>query len=459
MKKPKSLAFRLILYASGWSMAALVVTGLFLSSLFRETVERNFDEYLGVFLKGLVANVEVSDDDKLYIDQDLAEPRFGFPLSGWYWQVMHTKLPLQPVLASPSLLEHRLNLPPWTAADRKKGHRSFNIRGPDNENLHVVEREIILPGSEDKYVFTVAGDTASSEMERSRFNGTLFAALFILGLSLVTAVFLQVRLGLRPLRQIQKSLSAIRSGKEERLKGEFPAEIMPLAREMNALLAHNQEIVERARTHVGNLAHALKTPLSVLTNEADSGSGAFARLVKQQTLNMREQVDLYLDRARVAARASIIGSSTDIGPVLESLVRVLSRINEEKAIEVELDCPAELKFRGEKQDLEEISGNLLDNAFKWARRNIIISATLIEDDDYGPMVRICFEDDGPGLLDHQLAEAMQRGERLDESKPGSGLGLSIVSDVTSLYKGRFYLEKSSLGGLKAVLELPLADKS
>ncbi len=454
---PRSLALRLILYAAGWSIAALLVTGIVLSSVYRETVERNFDIYLRVFLKGLIANIEVSDTGGLVLEQSLAEPRFDFPLSGWYWQVMRAKLPLQPVQASPSLLEFRLRLPHWTKAETQAGEREYFMPGPDGRTLRVVEQMIILPGSDEKFIFTVAADNQEILERTADFNGTLIAALALLGLGLIAAVLLQVKMGLRPLKKIRDSLSAIRSGDEDKLHGEFPPEIDPLVKELNTLLDYNHEIIERARTQVGNLAHALKTPLSVLTNEADANPGPLARKISEQTRVMRDQVNHYLDRARVAARANIIGASTPVEPVLEAILRVLNRVNEEKGIDSSLECDGELKFRGEQQDLEEMAGNLVDNAFKFAKTTIKVSVEKIEIDEKDQAyLRINIEDDGPGLPEQSLETALKRGERFDESKPGSGLGLSIVTDIATLYKGSFRLEQSRLGGLNAVLILPLA---
>lgn len=452
----RSLALRLFLHAAGWSIVALVITGFVLSSLFRETVEKNFDNYLNVYLKGLSANIEVEKGD-LVLTQNLTELRFEFPLSGWYWQVMEAKFPLQPVYASPSLLEFRLQLKPWTEEEIQAESRAYFLTGPGDRTLRVVERRIYLPGSDSPYVFTVAGDNSQTSEVMATFNRTLIITLAILGVGLMAAVLLQVKLGLQPLREIRRSLEAIRSGKEQRLKGEFPREIAPLARELNVLIDNNREVIERARTHVGNLAHALKTPLSVLTNEADANPGKLATKVAEQTRVMRDQVNHYLDRARVAARANVIGSSTNVEPVVEGILRVLNRVNEHKGIDAGLTCPEGVKFRGEKQDLEEMVGNLVDNAFKWADQAIAVTVLPEEtDEDGGKFIHVFIEDDGPGLPEESLKTALKRGRRFDESKPGSGLGLSIVADIASLYKGSFALEISDLGGLKAILRLPAA---
>lgn len=222
------------------------------------------------------------------------------------------------------------------------------------------------------------------------------------------------------------------------------------------LLDHNAQVVDRARTHVGNLAHALKTPLSVLTNEAVSpgDSAQLAETVRRQTGLMRRQVDHYLVRARAAASGSVLGARASVAGVSEDLVRTLKRIHRDRDYDVTITCPEGLDFRGEKQDLEELLGNLLDNAFKWAEGRISLSAAPVQDDP--GRLTITVEDDGPGLTEEERARVLKRGARLDESVPGSGLGLSIVDDISGLYDGAFKLDASPLGGVKAVLTLPRA---
>jgi len=275
----------------------------------------------------------------------------------------------------------------------------------------------------------------------------------VLGLGLVVATLFQVRFGLAPLRAIRHDLAAIRSGDAERLEGELPTEIRPLQQELNALIQSNREIVDRARTHVGNLAHALKTPLSVITNEAREKDGPLAGKVIEQAELMRNQITHHLDRARVAARSGAIGDITDVDGVLNGLKRALDRIYEGRALELDVRSDAELKFQGEKQDFEEMVGNLLDNACKWAKSRVWVTATRAGG---AANFEVLVDDNGPGLTEAERERAVKRGQRLDETKPGSGLGLSIVAELAHLYKGRFELEPSPHGGLRARLELPAA---
>jgi signal transduction histidine kinase len=278
----------------------------------------------------------------------------------------------------------------------------------------------------------------------------------LLALGLALAVFVQERLGLRPLRAMRANLLAIRQGEATELKGEYPAEITPVAEELNLLIQSNAEIVERARTQVGNLAHALKTPLSVLTNEAAGQETPLAAKVTEQAGLMRDQVNLYLDRARRAARAQGLGALTEVKPVLDALARTLERINRDKGMSIAVDCPDGLKFRGERQDLEEMVGNLLDNACKWANARVAVAARPEAAVAGRSLLALTVDDDGPGLEPAQREAALKRGERLDETKPGSGLGLSIVRETATMYNGSVRLERSSLGGLRAVLVLPSA---
>jgi signal transduction histidine kinase len=320
--------------------------------------------------------------------------------------------------------------------------------------LRVVEREIRPAGAQSApYSYAVAGDAAEIDKDLAEFRMMLIAALGVLGLGLVVATLFQVRFGLSPLRAIRHDLAAIRSGDAERLEGELPTEIRPLQQELNALIQSNREIVDRARTQVGNLAHALKTPLSVITNEARERDDPLASKVVEQAELMRTQITHHLDRARVAARAGAIGDTTDVDGVLKGLKRALDRIYESRALELTVEASPGLKFQGEKQDFEEMVGNLLDNACKWARSRVRAEARRVEGADRFTVV---VDDDGPGLTKAELAKVVKRGQRLDETKPGSGLGLSIVSDLAHLYEGRLELEPSSEGGLRARLELPAA---
>jgi len=451
-----SLAFRLIAGAALWSSLALLAGVILLSSIFRESVERSFDARLEVLLDNLITTTDVDDKNELVRLRDLSETRFDFAYSGWYWQIAPITQRL--ALRSRSLFDQSIDLTPAKDAPRTaNGVRAFNIEGPEDQSLRVLERRIMLPGYDVPISFAVAGDKAEMEEDIQSFNGMVFASMAALSFGIVVALLIQVRFGLRPLERVRRSLASIRSGKSTRLEGEFPTEIQPLAEEINSLLDGNREVLERARTHVGNLAHALKTPLSVLTNEARTNPGPFGDTVDRLTLTMREQVDHHLARARMAASANVLGARAPIAPVFARLTRALSRIYDERGIRITLvPVPEELRFRGEAQDLEEMAGNLLDNACKWASTLVEVRVALAPPRKGRRFFMLSVEDDGPGLPEEKRADALKRGGRLDETKPGSGLGLSIVTEIAELYGGELELADSSLGGLRANLYLPLA---
>jgi signal transduction histidine kinase len=450
-----SLAFRLFASAAAWTLVVLPVTAILLVSLYREAVERNFDARLNVYLTSLVASTTEGSGAKPKEPANLGEPIFTIPLSGWYWQIKPLDGAARPVFVSDSLLDQQLKLPSQNAVppDTSLTRRAY-ADGPEQQRLRVVEREIRPAGpNSTPYSYAVAGDAAEIDRDLAGFTTMLIAALAVLGLGLLVATFFQVRFGLQPLRAVRQDLAQIRSGEAEKLEGELPVEIRPLQQELNALIQSNREIVDRARTHVGNLAHALKTPLSVISNEARTHQGPLSDKVVEQAEIMRTQIAHHLDRARVAARSSVIGDITEVGGVLQALKRTLDRIYEERGLDLEVSCGDELRFQGEKQDFEEMIGNLLDNACKWARSRVKAEARRL---DGAASFMVVVDDDGPGLTGDERAKIGKRGQRLDESKPGSGLGLSIVADLAHLYKGRLELEPSPEGGLRARLELPAA---
>lgn len=449
-----SLAFRLVAGAALWSVIALLAGGLVLSTIFRSSVERSFDARLNVLLHSLIATTEVGADGEIERSRGLSETRFDLAYSGWYWQIW--PVAARPALRSRSLFDQSLDLTPGETTERNDvGLKIFDTLGPENQPLRVVERRVTLPGYDVPVAFAVAGDRTEMNVEIQGFNTWLFAAMAAMGAGLLVALLIQVRFGLRPLERVRHSLAQIRSGRATRLEGDFPLEIEPLADELNGLLESNREVLERARTHVGNLAHALKTPLSVLTNEAHSHKDPFGESVARMALQMREQIDHHLARARMAASANVLGAHTPVAPVLARIVRALDRIYAERGILIEIDCPEKAGFRGEAQDLEEVAGNLLDNACKWASAHVRMTVILDGATRKGrPFLLLRVEDDGPGLPEGAQKTVLKRGARLDETKPGSGLGLSIVTEIAELYGGELKLESSEMGGLKAELYLP-----
>ncbi|MCC6919403.1 MAG: sensor histidine kinase [Alphaproteobacteria bacterium] len=458
MLRLNSVAFRLFAAAAVVSLLGLVAGGWLLSNVFRASLERQLDERLLADMENLIAAAEPADNGTLAMMNLSPDQRYDTAFSGWYWQVTGQG-GRDDALTSRSLWDKGLNLP---QAEAEGGVVRGYTTGPEDQQLRYVVRRISFPdvgaltrGEAAKpkiYQFAVAADRSNSQAEAARFDTTLLWSLGALGVFLTIATLIQVRVGLSPLRVVKSRLTAIRAGKAQRLEGTFPAEIVPLVEELNALLTHNAEVVTRARTHVGNLAHGLKTPLSVLTNEAAQLRTPLADTVMKQAAVMRRQVDHYLTRARAAASADLIGVRTDVAPVLADLARTLDKVYGNKGVEYLAEAPEGLAFRGERQDLEEMAGNLMDNPGKWAATEVRATAAAVDG-----RLTLVVEDDGPGLTEAEIPRVLEKRERLDEKVPGSGLGLGIVRDIADLYGGALSLSRSAtLGGLSARLDLPLA---
>lgn len=455
-----SLALRLFATSAAWTLLALPLAGYIIYALYRDDVQLSFDAQLKKLLTQITIDSMSTMGDEPVNPPNLYEPLFEVTQSGWYWQIRPIDGAPGRTLVSPSLATAMLPSP----YDRKfptddTGTRWMNVPGPTGSTIRILEF-IDSPGHDPektKYSIMVAGPMDWFEETVTKFRTRLTSALSLVGLGLLAATVFQVRFGLLPLRRIERGLASIRSGQVERLEGQLPAEIEPLQTELNALIESNQDIIDRARTQVGNLAHALKTPLAVITNEARGDKTAFGTKVAEQAHLMRDQITHYLDRARIAARTNTIGRVTPVEPIAEALVRAIERIHMEKGISIDYTVQPGAKFQGEKQDLEEMLGNLLDNACKWGRSRVYLTAVVSNPDTTSRRkLRITVDDDGPGLSPEQRAKIGKRGLRLDESKPGSGLGLSIVSDLAASYRGKLRLDASEHGGLKAVIELPAA---
>ncbi|WP_397420848.1 sensor histidine kinase [Phenylobacterium sp.] len=451
-----SLARRLVLLAVGWSFAALVVTAVVLALLFQQAALRRFEQTLGVLVDNLIAG-------STYEGGALVAPAFTDAralrvYSGLYWTIAEPTKEGRLLTATParsrSLWDAELR-PPEDLLQRVRANPgrlvAFDAAGPQpGERLRGVARIATIDGHES--VFLAAEDRAPIDRDVRNFVAATALSFVVLGGGLILAVFAQVRIGLRPLFRLQGEVAAVRGGKADRVQEAYPAELEPLAQELNALVLHNQETVERQRTHVGNLAHALKTPISVMITEAGQRPGPLAEVVTRQAEVMRQQVDHHLRRARAAARAQGPGERTSVAEVLDELSRTLERIFQAKGVTIDWDAPDDLWFAGERQDLLEIAGNAMENAGKFGRRRVRVRA-----DGAGVgLLRLVIEDDGPGLSPDQREEVIQRGARLDESAPGSGLGLSIIDELARAYRGSLTLGASALGGLSVAIELPRA---
>jgi signal transduction histidine kinase len=450
-----SLGARLFLSAAICCAIVLIVAGIGLTTFYRRSAERGFDERLSVYIKELVADLAAPPETERQALGDLGEPRFDLPLSGWYWQIIRLDGERPNVRTSRSLVGGQLpKLLDQPIAPNSRGLRESYVSGPDDRPLRILEREIDV-GEDGRFTVAVAAPSDEIEGDIRDFRFALTMTFVLLGLALVASTIVQVRFGLRPLVRLGAAVGLVRTGETPRIVGQYPPDLAPLAGELNQLIDANHEILDRARTQVGNLAHALKTPLSVMLNEAEAGcsEGPLPQTVKTQAAVMRDQVQYYLDRARAAALSSALGGVTEIAPSLDALIRTFSKISAGRGITGRHSVPPKARFRGEKQDFEEILGNLLDNAFKWARSTVEVGLEPVQETAPG-RIALLIDDDGPGLPTEAMADVLKRGRRLDEATPGSGLGLSIVVDLAKLYGGELSLQRSPLGGLRVRLVLP-----
>ena len=455
--KNQSLVLRLVRGATMWALPLLLLTALTLTWLYRNTTYRSFDDPLVSAVTALIASADVQDN-QLTLTREPLDPRYQRALSGRYWLVgfLQDDGVIEPISASRSLLESTLVLPSAAVKDlqTQQGEEvRARIDGPDtDESLRLVARQVVLPNMNTPVVVMAAADSRAASRSILSFALTAIGLMLLISIGLVTAVFTQVRSGLKPLFELTDRVADVREGRAGQVDGAYPSEIQPLATELNSLITHNKDVVERARTHVGNLAHALKTPLAVLQNEAESSKKTSSEIVSRQTDVMKKQVDHHLRRARAAARGQAIGVSTDVTDTLGGLARTLARIYGQKNIDFDIDLMEGLVFRGAKRDLEEMAGNLMDNGCKWTKTSLEVRTFVNPEDETSFMVVV--SDDGPGMAEDQYSEALKRGARLDEATPGSGFGLAIVDDLAKAYKGSVALGKSDMGGLKVTLILP-----
>ena len=448
-----SLRLRLLAGTLFWIIISILVAGWGLGKLFHQHVEAQFHAELKTHLDQLTAQLILDEQNQPHLSLPLSDPRLNKPLSGLYWQIDRiagTDAPAtRAVLRSRSLWDESLVVPADTPADGKiHQHR---VDGPQGIVLSVAERTVTI----DAHVLRlmVAADESLLLEPIADFKGHLWLALSILGIGLTLAALIQVIIGLAPLRSLHASLGRVRNGDTQKMEGTFPTEIMPLVNEFNSVLAQNAGVVERARTQAGNLAHALKTPLSVIANAANSPKkkdDELARLVSAQVDAVRKQVDYHLARAQAAASVRLPGVRTPVAPVIQGLLRVMERIYAERTLEIVLlPMDESLAFRGEEQDLQEMLGNLIDNACKWAASRIEVQVETLSG-----KLSVSIDDDGHGIAGSKRDAVLKRGVRADEHIAGTGLGLAIVEDLARMYGGKLTLEQSRLGGLNASLMLP-----
>ena len=436
----------MVLIAAVWITMLLGVGGLALVQVLDDTLTASFDEQLANNLNAMINAAELDEVGDVRLLRPLGDQRFAEPYSGLYWQVSgggHAPFP------SRSLWDRQLALPPGNQDCRTPC--KFESTQFPSETLRVIARSVRLPGAAQPFLFQVAQSSRDLDRQKARTRTVVGWSLGVLGIGLIVMVGLQSIYGLAPLRRVSKAIAAIRSGEARRVEAQFPVEVEPLVAEINELLAHGEAQSEAARRHAGNLAHALKTPMSVLIGEARGRDDPLARTIEAQVQVMRRHVDHQLARARAAGRRAASTARTPVWPSLEAIARTVGRIHQGKVL-IDLAGNREASFRGEQQDLEEMLGNLIDNAALHGGGRVFITVEADAD-----QVRVLVEDDGKGIAPDQRSRLFERGERLDTDKPGTGLGLAIVKDVAELYGGNVAIDSSEdLGGLLVTLTLPRA---
>jgi signal transduction histidine kinase len=457
----RSLTARVLLLATAWSAVALVVIAIVISQLYRQSSERAFTDLLRAQLYNVVNSMSIGEDNKLSGSPQLGDLRFSQPETGWYWIIEPLGTFAATPLSSSSLGTSNIRVPTILSVPFNNRYERFYATDDAFGNrVLVAETEVVLDGEGRAARFRVSGNLAVVEDDVRGFSRNLYITLAVFGLGSLVVNGMAILYGLLPLKGARRALERVRSGDVERLEGQFPREIMPLANDINALIESNRRIVERARMQVGNLAHSLKTPIAVLLNESRIAEKVQSDLVRSQAEAMQSQVQSYLNRARIAAQRESLLARSEVEPVLERLVRVMRRLNPDSEFHLSVS-PATLAIALEQQDLEETVGNLLENAARFCRTGVWVSATTAGPPEGAEgeaarrgWVEVIVEDDGPGLEPEQITEALKRGRRLDESKPGAGLGLSIVSEITAEYQGSVRLDRGPRGGLRARLLLP-----
>lgn len=435
----RSIRGRLFVFAALWITLALVGAWVVIGHVLHRFIEDRYHAEMQAVAEALIASAEVDAGGHVVLGAPPADPRFGLPLSGWFWQVATGTVV---VAKSPSLLDGMVVIEPRKAAPPLRA-----ASGPGGTRLAALRNDYRIPGLDAPLSITVTAPADEIRAREAQVRAPLAKALVVLAGGLAAAVILQIWAGLASLRALGRDIRAIREGRAEHLPPPRVSELDPVVADMNALLDQNRAVLARAREHLGNLAHSLKTPLAALAN-------ALPPDVAEQALiaRMDRQIGWHLRRARSAGAARLLGQRSEVGPVVEDIALVLQRPMRDRAITLTCDCAGAV-FAGERQDLEEMVGNLLENAVKWARTRIWVSAT-----SQNGLLMLRIEDDGPGMDDQDYATALTRGVRLDEQgAPGTGLGLAIVTDLARLHGGGLKLARSERGGLCAELNLPAAE--
>ena len=441
---PRSLKLRLMAAAAIWALPVLLLAGVLLLWGFRTHLERQLDAELAAYQRELLAAASMNAAGDLVLDYIPADPRFARPLSGWYWQAALGDQVVRQSLSAGPMESGGLAL-------LSDVQGIAELIGPGARELRIFRRDVKLPGTDLPVTVLVAAPCDETEADVAQFATHIVLIFATLGIVFLIAVYLQVGFGLRPLGRLRREIASIRDGRAENLSPSFPNEIEPVVEEVNALIEHNRHLIERARNEAGNLAHAIKNPLSVLTHEIAHLDDPRRQVLAAQLQSITEQVERILKRIRAAGPTATGHARAELAEVADDLTFSLGTIYRDRNLSLRLKIEPDAVFAGDRGDLVEILGNLCDNACKWARSCVSITASRREG-----RLAIAIEDDGPGIAPFARAAVLGRGQRLDERVPGSGLGLDIVREIVTLYRGRLALGESALGGLRVDLDLPAA---
>jgi len=444
-----SIAFSLFWLSAGWLILALAGTAFLLTDLYSRALDTNLSNQLKFDIDSLLS-ATLDSSETNFGDVSLTDPRFNRASTGWYWIIRNE---FGDVLSTSRSAVGTIP-PALTSQFDSDNYRTDTLTDETGNRIRAIERSTTSNGRPLKV--TVTGNLDESLALVGQFRGQTLTVLSAVGIALAIMSGIVARLALRPVDRLGKAIERVREGDSEAITGSYPREIAPLAEEINELLRSNTQILERARNQVGNLAHGLKTPLAVLRNEASAAKdNPLSRVVTSESDKMTQLVTAYLDKARLAARGGVVGKKSDATMVMLRLVRVMQKLNQRVTIAFKRPDASIPWFRGDEGDLEEMAGNLLDNACKWSKGQIAVTMAA-ERTASAQMLVIRVEDDGPGLTEEEAQKVLRRGVRLDEKTPGSGLGLDIVKELVDVYGGSLQLKRSVLGGLLCELRLPAA---
>ncbi|NAZ96338.1 ATP-binding protein [Vibrio toranzoniae] len=438
--KNTSLKSRLLLAAAFWLGAMILAAGIGIPKLVNDYLVDDMKQQLGLTMDELTANIETNNHGALIMAERLSDPRLNQPYSGIYWRASTQ----DQIIRSRSLWDKDLTI--------KRSPIHTSVKGPKEEKLIYIEQDIYLPELSDPVTITIGMNDNSLESTLNQLTGQVWLILLLLFVGVLLLIGIQVSWSLLPLNKMQRELALLRKGEQQGLSDNYPKEVSPLVSDLNALLFHYQELLERARNHAGNLSHALKTPLSVLKNEIERLPDDEKKLLQEPIHQIQSQIDYHLGRARMAGAMNILSVKSSPCERVEAIAMAFDKVYADNNVTMVNELDLELDVAVEKTDLDEMLGNLLENSYKWARSSIRVHAKDLTDGN----VELIVEDDGQGIPEEKLEQVTKRGVRLDETTPGTGLGLNIVNEMAHSYRGSLTLGKSSMGGLRASLILKVS---